>query len=463
MYTTHQAFQYKKSAHRCKTNFCDFFVIFVGLTGSRMFSMPLTERHVKKFHSNRIFSTVIFENLPQLTIQISYFIARQDTDIVAVLAFLSSITSIFISLIDVFSTMSLSKAIKHAKKDGYFQIETYFFDLTGSTVVKNYRSFQMKPNAMRKIFAEILECDIHCVECNLILKTENGLQYGFTVFSLSAHDKKTSGRLNRFLRIYGSVCNDELTSNTLNQDAFLARIIAEFGDNSPEIDISISNIVTLYDDKNKYASKFDDDYNAITQSQFYHRHSSMFSFDNVGVYKSITINAADGDAETTLAQPQNQTEFEAETEAKVQAQPVQTTDPAEDSDLSSASDEIFLEDNDPSQEPGPRMTTLSVHLSHLDTAQKKNKQDDLALRNDFANTNRMDWMKNIHEHVMNDVNEDDDENSILKLGFKLNMPQILTKYSSHGNDNAGDMNVNKLETKATEMAVDIVRSRSATM
>ena len=69
--------------------------------------MGLTESHIKKFQAKRIYSTVVFENLPQLAIQIWYFIDRKETDIVTTLAFLSSLASIFIATVDVYSSISL--------------------------------------------------------------------------------------------------------------------------------------------------------------------------------------------------------------------------------------------------------------------------------------------------------------------------------------------------------------------
>ena len=69
--------------------------------------MGLTERHIKKFHGNRIFSTILFENLPQMFVQIWYFSVRDGQDMIAMLAFLSSITSVFIAFVDVYSSLSL--------------------------------------------------------------------------------------------------------------------------------------------------------------------------------------------------------------------------------------------------------------------------------------------------------------------------------------------------------------------
>ena len=73
------------------------------------FSMGLTERHLKKFHGSRIHTTIVFENVPQMFIQIWYFADRGFTDEIALLASISSFLSIFIALIDVWSSMVIVK------------------------------------------------------------------------------------------------------------------------------------------------------------------------------------------------------------------------------------------------------------------------------------------------------------------------------------------------------------------
>ena len=71
--------------------------------------MGLTEPHLKKFHSSRIYTTILFENLPQLAIQIWYFVdgyeASNDNDYIVIVASILSFVSIFIALIDVWRPM----------------------------------------------------------------------------------------------------------------------------------------------------------------------------------------------------------------------------------------------------------------------------------------------------------------------------------------------------------------------
>ena len=455
-----------------------------------MFNMGLSQRHLRKFHSNKIYSTVIFENLPQLIIQIWYFAAREQVDIVAVLAFVSSITSVFISLIDVHSSLSLTRAIKHAKKHGYFQIETYFFSLIGSTVIKNSKTFKMRPNTMRKIFAEIIECDVHCIECNMIVRIENGLEYGFTVFSFSSNDKKNNGRLKRMFRIFGSVYDDcSLNSNSnsnSNSDPnstngiFLRRIIEEFADGSSttDIDISLSNIMTFYDDKNKYSSNFDQDYQAITQSHFYHLNSNTFSFGEIGIYKSIAINTSHSPSMSlsniSTQEVMNNIDFITNDNNNNNK-----NDDDIDIDIDMKLDEDLF---DP---PPTRPAKLSIHLSHrvlkenlhgsgsnappthksltnIYRHDNKKMEDDLGSDTDSVDHefNRFEWMRDAHQQIISDENNDND---VLDFGLKINVGQLLKKYVSAGHIMPEKQDIKAKETKQIEMPVDILRTRSASI
>ena len=90
--------------------------MIIPVIGARFFDIGLTERHLKKFHGNRASSTIIGA---RLCIQIWYFIEQDETDMVAILAFLSSSMSIFIAFVDVYSSLSLVMIMKSNKKSGY--------------------------------------------------------------------------------------------------------------------------------------------------------------------------------------------------------------------------------------------------------------------------------------------------------------------------------------------------------
>ena len=272
-----------------------------GAFGMDMFNMGLTERHVKKFHGNKIFSTVLFENLPQVTIQIWYFIQRSDTDIVVVLAFLSSVASIFIAFIDIYSSISLISAVKLAKNEGYFQIETYFFDIIGTAVAKYSDKFKLKPNAMRKILAEVLEIDIRCVECNSIMSVDDGIQFGFTVFVLNKSRRTTSvdlkyssDRLNRLFRIYECAIINKENGQSMLLSSVIKLWKLETGinnnSNNNSLDLKIANILTFYDINDRKYSNFQKDYQTILESNFYKENSGKFIFEKIGMFETVCID-----------------------------------------------------------------------------------------------------------------------------------------------------------------------------
>ena len=100
--------------------------------------------------------------------------------------------------------------MKLAVNNNELQMEGYCFDLVGNSVIDNRLSFQTRPNAMRKIFAGLLEVDVRSVECNYILKTHDGLQYGFTVMSINSFKtkaRKSSHRIERLVNIYSNSTN----------------------------------------------------------------------------------------------------------------------------------------------------------------------------------------------------------------------------------------------------------------
>ena len=256
-----------------------------------MFNMGLTERHLRKFHGQRIFSTVLFENLPQLCIQIWYFIARKDGDLIVVLTFISSIVSIFFALIDVYSSLTLTSAMKLAINENKLQIEGYFFDLVGNSIIDNRASFKIRPNAMRKLFAKLLEVDARSVECNYVFKIENGLQYGFTVFSISDSNTITARSSQRIKRIVDIYSHSIDINSIFVQEIIDTWKLNKLVTNINQLDIHVRNIVTLYDFQIGGTKKlFNNDSRALIQSDFYKVNKNIFTFEKIGLFQTICIS-----------------------------------------------------------------------------------------------------------------------------------------------------------------------------
>ena len=261
--------------------------------------MGLTERHLKQFHGQRIFSTVLVENLPQLFIQIWYLFAREEFDLVAVLAFISSVSSVFFALIDVYSSLTLTSAMKLAINNDELQIEGYGFDLVGKTVIDNRSLFKIRPNAMRKLFAKLVVVDSRNVECNHVLKTEQGLQYGFSVLSMTNKRKfkskaaQSSERMQRLVYIY-------VHSIDLNS-FFLQEIVQTWKLNTlvkdiNQLDIRVKDIVTFYDFEIRDTKTiFDHDSRVLKESGFYKSNKHLFTFEKIGLFQTVCIASENGD------------------------------------------------------------------------------------------------------------------------------------------------------------------------
>ena len=196
--------------------------------------------------------------------------------------------------------------MKTSKAANRFEIQTYFFNLIGSSIAKHRRQFKMKPNAMRKILSEIIEIDISLIECNTIVAIENGLQYGFTIFAFekaSNNEKLVNG--NTRVDILMSLYNAVTTNHATQQSVFIQRVINEWklnskskNINSESSDVNVTTIVTLYDthkqdDANDVSiaiKRYQRDYTKLIDSSFYQNNSQMFSFDKIGNYQSIRID-----------------------------------------------------------------------------------------------------------------------------------------------------------------------------
>ena len=72
------------------------------------FRMGLRERHLKRFIDTRIYITILFENIPQLCLQLWFLlILNTEADVIVILAMISSIVSIALSLVDVVKSASI--------------------------------------------------------------------------------------------------------------------------------------------------------------------------------------------------------------------------------------------------------------------------------------------------------------------------------------------------------------------
>ena len=74
--------------------------------------MGLNPRHLKEFQGQRIYSSVILENIPQLAIQIIFLLRLGAFDEATFMALLSSSVSVVLSVVDIWSARQLVTVMK---------------------------------------------------------------------------------------------------------------------------------------------------------------------------------------------------------------------------------------------------------------------------------------------------------------------------------------------------------------
>ena len=281
-------------------------VILAGLSGSAFsaveicnsqvfgidfFIMGLTQRHLKAFNGSRLYSTIVWENIPQLLIQIWYTFDRNSVDEVAVWAFLSSVVSIFIAVLDVYSSQALVRAMKSAERaNRMFKGQPYFLEILGnydgiadddhkimkSEIEDKKKLLMMKPNAIRRVFGEILEIDHRAVELTLCVGIDHGIQFGFTLYTADA-DKVS--RQQRLFKIYNAIVSENCE--------FVQGVMNVWDLNDKPI---ISNIETLYNSYDDYeVQEYTRDRTNIEESMLFERNPNVFEFTSIQHYHIITV------------------------------------------------------------------------------------------------------------------------------------------------------------------------------
>ena len=216
--------------------------------------------------------------------------------------------------------------MKTAKKSSNLDMQNYFFNISGSTVTDNIQLFRRKPNAMKDLFGQLLEIDKRCIDCHSLVKTDQGLQCGITIFSF---DPKQQCRSNTILKTYQAavprsnqnieMTNTSSTSKSQNQILTLfAKAVIEIwklnsllhdnndnnivNDQDKNWDIQLTDIVAFFEteNKSKHANYFETDWKNIVESNVYQSNASMFSSNKIGIYQAICVTI---DSNTIQTQP----------------------------------------------------------------------------------------------------------------------------------------------------------------
>ena len=189
--------------------------------------------------------------------------------------------------------------MKTAKKSSNLDMQNYFFNLAGTTVTENLQLFRRKPNAIKDLFGQLLELDTRCIDVNSMVKTDEGLQCGLTVFSF---DPQNQSRSNTLLKIYQCALPLANTNTTLFAEAAIeiwklnylltSNVINNNGNNNGHLDIQITNIVTFFETENnpKHVKYFESDWKNIMGSSLYQSNPNPFSTNKIGIYQAICVN-----------------------------------------------------------------------------------------------------------------------------------------------------------------------------
>ncbi|ETO28981.1 hypothetical protein RFI_08145 [Reticulomyxa filosa] len=196
------------------------------LFGLEVMSMGLPERQLKKSAVERLYSNILFENLPQILIQFfySYFYSNAfdggKIDRVVIYAFASSIVSIVIALIDLWTSLEL---IQSMKEDNIFfgkgatsgenplTNKTFFFFIEDEEIVEKKHMLRQKHWGLREALGESLEVHPRTIELTQLVPSTEGLKVGFTVFTnFKTKNELTLALLDSF--VSGAFCKNVMNN-----------------------------------------------------------------------------------------------------------------------------------------------------------------------------------------------------------------------------------------------------------
>ena len=143
--------------------------------------MGLNPRHLKEFQGQRIYSSVILENVPQLAIQTVFLLRLGAFDEATFMALLSSSVSVVLSVVDIWSARQLV-VVMEDKESGRAEGGSIEFVVRSSAEIEGKKRVLLtKPNAMGRAIAETLDIDGRTVEVHQLLASSEGIKVAFTV------------------------------------------------------------------------------------------------------------------------------------------------------------------------------------------------------------------------------------------------------------------------------------------
>ena len=161
--------------------------------------MGLSARHLKEFQGKRFFSSVLFENAPQLGSQIYFLVLLGSPDEATVVALLSSTVSVILSVVDIWSAKYLVAVMKKQEKTGMNLISIEFNIDTNNQahdeIEYGKRLFLAKPNHLKKALAQILVVHQRNIEMYQLMAGNPGIKVGFSVYAVDSTSMDTQSTL----------------------------------------------------------------------------------------------------------------------------------------------------------------------------------------------------------------------------------------------------------------------------
>ena len=139
--------------------------------------MGLNPRHLKQFQGQRFTTSVIFENIPQICVQVLFLYKLGRFDEATFVAMLSSLISLILSVVDIWSAKQIVVLMDAQQDAAQNRLQ---FQIATNDEIRSKKSVLMtKPRALERAIAELLAVDHRTVEVYQLLAAESGINVAF--------------------------------------------------------------------------------------------------------------------------------------------------------------------------------------------------------------------------------------------------------------------------------------------
>eukprot|EP01084_Bolivina_argentea_P269735 458490_1 len=137
------------------------------ILGLYFFEMGLNNKQIISFKTQRIYSVVMFENIPQLALQIWYMITIGQTNVIAMASTIFSGISIIVTIL----SMTMEKSLINSQQ--YTKIT---MNISSGSVVKQSRKCKRVVKSIKQGIASLIGLDNHIIDVLKPITIPNGLR-----------------------------------------------------------------------------------------------------------------------------------------------------------------------------------------------------------------------------------------------------------------------------------------------